>query len=364
MRIRKEKEFLSFFDEETGRYMRTGIIKGGKDTGEDPFMSSFPELLDVGIMGHCRHGKSGLCIKAGVECYQDGLHAEQPNMKLQDFKELTAQCRGKAYQFALGGCGDPDQHEYFEEILHLCKKAGIVPNFTTSGLGMNEHIARLCKKYCGAVAVSWYRSEYTLHAIELLTAAGVKTNIHYVLGRHTAAEALQRLKERSFPEKINAVVFLLHKPVGLGSRGNMIRQDNEDFRRLIEYVSSESCRYKIGFDSCTVPALIRHLGNIDADSLDTCEGARWSAYVTPDMKLLPCSFDNQEQRWAVDLRTHSVQEAWNSERFEEFRNHFRRACPGCGIRAQCMGGCPIRPEIVLCSEKENTVTEAKGGRIG
>ena len=164
---------------------------------------------------------------------------------------------------------------------------------------MNEHIARLCKKYCGAVAVSWYRSEYTLHAIELLTAAGVKTNIHYVLCRHTAAEALQRLKERSFPERINAVVFLLHKPVGLGSRGNMVRQDNEDFRRLIEYVSSESCRYKIGFDSCTVPALIRHPGNIDADSLDTCEGARWSAYVTPDMKLLPCSFDNQEQRWAA-----------------------------------------------------------------
>lgn len=53
MRIRKENDFLSMFDEETGRYLRTGIIRDGKDTGEDPFMSSFPELLDVGIMGHC-----------------------------------------------------------------------------------------------------------------------------------------------------------------------------------------------------------------------------------------------------------------------------------------------------------------------
>ena len=25
-------------------------------------MSSFPELLDVGIMGHCAHGRSGLCV--------------------------------------------------------------------------------------------------------------------------------------------------------------------------------------------------------------------------------------------------------------------------------------------------------------
>lgn len=102
MRMRKEKDFLTLFDEKTGQYLRTGIIKEGKDTGEDPFMSSFPELLDVGIMGHCTHGKSGLCIKAGIECYQDGLHAEQPNMKLQDFQELVTQCVGKTYQFALG----------------------------------------------------------------------------------------------------------------------------------------------------------------------------------------------------------------------------------------------------------------------
>lgn len=251
-----------------------------------------------------------------------------------------------------GGCGDPDQHEDFEEILYLCKEAGIVPNFTTSGLGMTERIAGLCKKYCGAVAVSWYRSGYTLKAIALLTAMGVKTNIHYVLSKQTVTEALCRLKEHSFPEGINAIVFLLHKPVGLGSYKNMIGQDNKEFQELIEYIASEDCDYKIGFDSCTIPALIGHLEKIDADSLDTCEGARWSAYITPDMKMLPCSFDNQEQRWAVNLRTYSVEEAWNGETFEDFRNHFRRACPACMARQKCMGGCPIRPEIVLCREKD------------
>ena len=136
MRIRKENDFLSMFDEETGRYLRTGIIRDGKDTGEDPFMSSFPELLDVGIMGHCKHGKSGLCMKAGIECYQDGLHAEMPNMRLQDFKELVGQCRGKTYQFALGGCGDPDQHEAFEEILPNCAR-NIVERLQSAGTGVS-----------------------------------------------------------------------------------------------------------------------------------------------------------------------------------------------------------------------------------
>lgn len=342
---------MTFFDEKTGKYLRTGIIISGKDTGEDPFMSSFPELLDVGIMGHCRHGKSGLCMKAGVECYQDGLHSDRPNMCLQDFKTIAGQCKGRTYQFALGGCGDPDQHEDFEEILAVCKESGIVANFTTSGLGMTESIAKLCRNYCGAVAVSWYRSEYTLHAIELLTAFGVKTNIHYVLSKNTVAEALERLEEHSFPKGINAIIFLLHKPVGLGSPDNVIGQDNQEFIHLIQYISSGASGYKIGFDSCTVPALLNHPGIIDTDSLDTCEGARWSAYVSADMKMLPCSFDNQEQRWAVDLKTHTIEEAWNSKKFEYFRDRFRTACPNCDNRKHCMGGCPIRPEIVLCDRE-------------
>ena len=170
-------------------------------------MASFPELLDVGIMGHCVHGKSGLCVKAGVECYQDGLHAAAPNMTLEDFREIVRQCRGKTYQIALGGCGDPDQHEHFAKILDACRSAGIVPNFTTSGLGLNSELAQLCKKHCGAVAVSWYRSTYTLRAIDLLFQADVITNIHYVVSNSTIEEAVTRLKERSFPVGVNAIVF-------------------------------------------------------------------------------------------------------------------------------------------------------------
>ena len=60
MKIRRDRNFISLFDENTGFYMRSGVLENGKDTGRDPFMAEFPELLDVGIMGHCRHGRSGL----------------------------------------------------------------------------------------------------------------------------------------------------------------------------------------------------------------------------------------------------------------------------------------------------------------
>lgn len=295
-------------------------------------------------------------------------------MSLEDFKKIAEQCKGKTFQFALGGCGDPDQHEHFEEILKVCKENGIVPNFTTSGFGMTKALAKLCKQYCGAVAVSWYRSPYTLKAINLLLTEKVKTNIHYVLSKSTFTEALQHLQSDvinsdlakstskddstqsysrnslQFPKGINAVIFLLHKPVGLGTKEDMITRDNKDFLNFLDLVNEREFPYKIGFDSCTVPALI-NLDKVDPNCLDTCEGGRWSAYITPDMKLLPCSFDNQEQKWAVDLAQYSIAEAWESNTFNDFRNHFSHSCPDCKHHTSCMGGCPIVPEIVLCDKK-------------
>lgn len=353
MKIRKYKNFVSCFNERTGEYFRTGIIKNGVDTGTDPFMAPFPELLDVGIMGHCIHEKRGLCMAAGVECYQNGMYSNLQNMSLANFEKIAKQCGGKVYQFALGGCGDPDQHEDFKNILKICREYEITPNFTTSGLGMTKELAQLCKEYCGAVAVSWYGGDYTVNAIELLIKAGVKTNIHYVLHNESIKEAMYRMKEGKFPKGINAVIFLLHKPVGLGTREKVISVNNEEYIQFIKYISEEKLEYKVGFDSCTVPAFANHPGKIDTDSLDTCEGARWSAYITPDMKMLPCSFDNQEQRWAVDLNVYTIQEAWDSAEFDQFREKFRNACPGCEKRNLCMGGCPIRPEIVLCSNKQS-----------
>ena len=62
----KKYKFKSFFDTESGFYVRTGVLDdNGKDTGADSFMASYPHLIDVGIMGHCIHGKTGLCAKAG-----------------------------------------------------------------------------------------------------------------------------------------------------------------------------------------------------------------------------------------------------------------------------------------------------------
>ena len=63
-KIDKNNKFISIFNQNTGFYMRSGVLENGKDTGVDPFMASFPELLDVGIMQTC------VCARrCNVDCY-------------------------------------------------------------------------------------------------------------------------------------------------------------------------------------------------------------------------------------------------------------------------------------------------------
>lgn len=353
--VDKKFNFISMFNPNTGAYVRTGVFNAsGLDSGVDPFMASFPHMIDVGAMGHCIHGKTGLCVKAGIGCYQSGLTVEEPNMSLDDFSEIAKQCSGRVNQFALGGRGDPDQHEHFEEILAICHQNHIVPNFTTSGYGMTKELALLSKQYCGAVAVSWYRNDYTFKAIQLLLEAGVKTNIHYVLGINSIDEAITRLEKDDFPKGINGIVLLLHKPVGLGSKRNVLTSSDVRVAELFRLIDKGKHRFKVGMDSCSVPGIVNFCENVIPEAIDPCEGGRFSCYIGADMVMLPCSFD-QNKKYGISLREHSIEQAWNSLSFDEFRNFLGSRCPSCVKRENCMGGCPLLPEIVLCDEKTNFV---------
>jgi len=364
MTFDKKNQFFNYFDNETGKSIRTGIYKNKKDSGIDPFMRDFPELIDIGICGHCDHGKSGLCIQAGIQCYQSGLTRNDPNMSLENYKKIIDESKGKVFQVALGGSGDPNKHENFKEILEYTCENNIVPNYTTSGLDLKDEEVEITKKYCGAVAISQYSrliknddgnyiesNFYTENAINKFLKAGVKTNIHYVLGNNTIDEAVIRLKNDLFPRDINAIIFLLHKPVGLGRNENVLKFEDLKVKEFFELIDNGKFNFKIGFDSCSIPGVLNFTKNINKMSMDTCEGARFSAYISSDMVCLPCSFD-QDHKWGYDISNDTIQNAWNSTQFENFRNHLKESCPSCKNRLECMGGCPIKSEIVLCNRKD------------
>lgn len=167
---------------------------------------------------------------------------------------------------------------------------------------MTDQQVRLTREYCGAVAVSWYRSRYTQEAIKRFVDAGCRTNIHYVLSKNFIAEAVERLSGKGFADSINAVIFLMHKPVGQGERKNMITKDEPTLKEFCTLVNEQNVPYKIGFDSCSVPMIVNYCPNIAKITLDTCEGGRYSCYISSEMVTSPCSFD-REEKYGVSLKT-------------------------------------------------------------
>lgn len=337
--------FKTYFNLENGDYLRTGILdENGTDSGIEPFKASFPHLLDIGIMGHC---KRGLLNKCKVDCYQSGKYINEPNMSLGDYKDIIMQSEGRVFQVALGGRGDPDEHENFEEILYFTREHNIIPNLTSSGYFFTREKAKIIKRYCGACAISFYEDEHSDNAVSLLLSEGVTTNIHFVLGNNSIDKAIYILENINKFEGINRFIFLLYKPIGQGTDTNILDISHEKLKYLVELM--EDNIDKIGFDSCFVPAIVNLSSKIDVKCFDFCEAGRFSCYISPDFKISPCSFE-RTKKFDIDLKNYSIEDAWNSKLFDSFTAKFKTSCPQCKKREFCMGGCPITNKITLCKE--------------
>ena len=148
-------------------------------------------------MGQCSAAKAGMCSRVGVECYQNAINSNKKNMSLENYETIMKQCKNRVFQVALGGAGDPNKHEFFEEILSMTREYGIVPNLTTSGYALLQQEINYIRKYCGAVAVSFYsriesnqeNNDVTIDAIRRFVSSGCKTNIHFVVSDDSIDEA-------------------------------------------------------------------------------------------------------------------------------------------------------------------------------
>lgn len=328
------------FDTKTG-YEETEGINGHPD----PFVLDYPSLIDVGIMGTCQN-KCEFCYQGDKQ--QDHMTIENFKRLINDLKQYTNQC-------ALGGRGNPNKHPNFKEIIDICVDNNVVPNYTTSGIDLTDEEVEISKK-CGAVAVSMHGKDYTWRAIKMFQNAGIMTNIHLVFSSKsydTACDLLLGLDPWNGNVDLNnlhAIIFLLFKPQGRGK--NLIDwiPSNDMLKTfcnlLIHYKSifilNENTKEKVllptfnfnvGADSCLinkVKQLNIKLSDKQDQAIDTCEGARMSCYISPDMKITPCSFGDHDIH-GVSILDKSFKEVWdNGSEFIRFRNILKdnpASCP-------------------------------------
>ncbi len=329
-KVFRNDDYEVFFNTKTGLEVLRGTLNK-----PDPFMTQLPLLLDIGIMGSCENNCSF--------CYQ-GDYIE-PDMTLDNFKRIIDEVKDHVNQVALGGRGDPNKHEHFEEIVTYARKNNVVPSYTTSAMNLTDKEIEI-SKICGAVAVSDYETPMTFDGVQRFIDAGIKTNIHLIFssasyqkcililyGTNPWTIAVHHRKRPLFDfEKLNAVIFLLFKPQGRGADCRGLIPNEYQLKVMAEKVLSSRSTFKVGIDSCLANHLFRfgELSEIDKLTLDSCEGSRMSAYISPSMKMMPCSYaDPHRYEFQIDTK-HDISYIWNhSIKFKSFRNVLRKKSYSC-----------------------------------
>lgn len=328
------QHYRTVFDQKTGFFARK------EDAGyPEPFWAmDGPELLDVAITNYCEHGCSF--------CYRHSNRYGR-HMSLSDMQRVVTQAsQAGVLQMALGG-GNPNQHPQFVQILHMIRESGIVPSYTSNGEGLTDDILKATKETCGAMAISLYPPYYRYESLVLhISEYGIKLNLHVILKTDTIDQIITWLENPPlWFEKINALIVLNYKPIV--NNLDLSVRDKDKLRSFYDAVSS--CKsVKIGFDSCCVPGIVKWMA-VDPILVESCEAARFSAFISEELKMYPCSFMANTNQYG-DLRNESLIDVWQSNTaFVEHREKImENPCTGCKHRTLCNGGCVFMPDINQC----------------
>ena len=338
VREHPSQHYRTLFDRQTGFFVRKEEIGYPEPT----WAADGPELIDMSITSYCQKGCSF--------CYRGANSNVYRHLSLREVRSIVDQAADcGTLQIALGG-GNPNQHPDFVEILRLIREREIVPSYTTNGDGLTDNILLATARYSGAMAVSVYPpfdERYYGRLVSRITNYGIKVNFHVIIRDDYLDLWTHWLNEPpAFLENINAIIFLNYKPIG-NDGYKLLPQNKEKIERFFR-AANDCHAVKIGFDSCSLSGIVKWM-NVPKYLVEPCEAARFSAFISEDMKMYPCSF-MIEKGWCGDLRQFPLIDIWQkNESFYKFREStLPGRCSGCQHTEICKGGCRLFEEINFC----------------
>lgn len=323
---------------------QTGItMRWGEAIGENPVYAPWPELADISISNHCTKGCDF--------CYRDSKN-NNSFMPVEQYEKvleaLHSERWGYVFQVALGG-GEPLEHPEFCEIINKTHERGIIANFTTNGVHLNENTVRFLKGKVGALAISATNmEEVSPDILPALFESGIKTNIHFILNNESIHYAIKILRGK-YNERlkyVNGIIFLTYKPRGRADPGKCLKPDTKmhDFLKL---VNNSKCKCSVGFDACFVPPLMKYT-DVNVDYIDSCECGFFSVYVDENMNVKPCSFAHNNE-YSYNLKEYNMETIWGKKYAEYRKEILRHKCANdCKNKKDCRGKCVYYDDLSFC----------------
>lgn len=308
---------------------------------------SAPIEVHVMTTNRCPAGCPGCYTSAtgaGAEPSREALEAS-----------LDALAEAGVFHVALGGGESMLRPDLFK-VAQGIRARGMVPNLTTSGLGLTEEKAQACRVF-GRVNVSLdglgeiYRqsrgydgADLALKALDLLTAAGVSCGINLVLNRLTF-EHLEATVAEVAAHGVDEVECLRFKPTGRGrAEYERLALTEAQARALTPTLADLARRYpgvQMKVDCSLIPFLCA--ADPDPEVLERfgvygCEAGHALAAITAEGQAVACSFI-ETALGGPEALTEGWRDHPELRRWRAWPESPPMPCAECRYRTVCKGGC-------------------------
>lgn len=311
-----------------------------------------PVEAHLSVTSHCPVACTGCYVGAGP----DGAAADAAGLRAA-LDELAAM---GVFEVAFGG-GESALSDEVLELARYTRGLGMVPNLTTSGLGLTAERARAAVALFGQLNVSidglgavyaqargWDGEAVARRALRMLADAGARVGANTILSRHLfVGDALDALGDALVSDGAAEWQWLRVKPAGR-ARGGDLGATPDQLLAMWPALLRQEARTGLAMriDCALVPFLAAHAVPVDrmeALGVSGCVGGHslWARDARGGMA--PCSFAvatpgaDLPTRWTAD----PVLDAWRAHAASP-----PEPCASCAWQPVCRGGCRIVAEAV------------------
>jgi MoaA/NifB/PqqE/SkfB family radical SAM enzyme len=172
----------------------------------------WPEFYDLSPGNKC----SGGCTYCYAGALKNGVHYARLVEKINAFfGRMTANQR--PFQVAIGGEQEPLENPEIWDMMHRLLELGIVPNYTTNGMFVNDKVIEKTLGLTNGVAVTLHMhlEKFWRRAIKRYAEAKIKLNVHVIISDAASIDYTEQLyKEYVDTGMVDYFVLLPYMNVG------------------------------------------------------------------------------------------------------------------------------------------------------